>query len=131
MPDVSSIIQQTFREKNFGLVIADPNTKVKPTSRVPFVELRSLEAANKPLDLRDNDERKFIFQVELNYPIGSGDTDIKAKSNEILEGYSFNESFTGTGYSMCVVEKREKEGYTEKAWFRKTLQIYFRAFVTR
>jgi len=131
VPDVSSVIVQTFKDKSFGLTIAEPNTGFKPASRTPYVELKSFEATNKPSDLKHNDERSYIFQIELNYPIGTGDAAVKLKSNEILESYSFNDYFQDVDYRLYVTEKREKQGYAEKAWYRKILQIYFRAFVSR
>lgn len=131
MPDVSAAIVQSFKDKSFGLTIAEPNTKFSPTSRTPYVELKAFDAITTPLDFKHTDFRKLIFQVEINYPAGTGATLAESKKHEILDSYSFNTPLTGTGFKAWIDKKDSKPGYQEKGWYRVILQIYFKAFVDR
>lgn len=131
MPDVSAGIVQSFKDKSFGLTIAEPNTKFTPTSRTSYVELKAFDASTTILDANETDERKLIFQIELNYPANTGATLAEAKKQEILDSYSFNDEVTGTGFKAVVEQKLAKPGYQEKGWHRVILQIYFKAFVDR
>lgn len=128
---VSNVIAQSFRDKGFGLPIAEENALYKPTSRTPYVELRMLDAGMEGITFRGVDEQISILQASLNYPVGSGDTDAKAKAQEIIDSYSFDDSIPGAGQVTIVTRKSQFEGEAAKGWYKIVVRIVFLTYLTR
>jgi len=128
---VSDVIAQSFRDKSFGLPIAEENALFMPTSRVPYVELRTLDAGIDPITIRGVDEQITILQASLNYPVGTGDATAKAKAQEIIDSYNFNAPIAGAGQVTIASKKEQFEGEAAKGWYKIVVRINFLTYLTR
>ena len=131
MPDVASALLQSYRDKAFGLTIAEENTINRPTSRTAFCELKTFDVGSEPLTATHDDEQIIIMQVSLNYPANTGDTAAKAKAQEIYDSYTFNNQITGTGYQANVSKKKQFVGEAKTGWYRIIVRITFLVYSDR
>ncbi len=131
MPDAGALLVQSFKDKNFGLPIAEENSVFRPTSRTAHAELTVFDTGITPLTASDTDEQIVILQAILRYPADTGDTEAKAKANEILDSYSFNEKISGTGIDAHVNAKKQQKGEPETGWFKLVLRITFLVYSDR
>jgi hypothetical protein len=131
MVDTTTPILQSFRDKAFGLTIAESNVLNRPTSRTAFAELTMFNAGTLALTLNNKDRQDVILQIALNYPAGTGDTAITAMATSILDSYSFNDTISGTGYAASVANKDFFNGEALSGWYRVILRITFTIFSTR
>lgn len=131
MADAGSLLLQSFRDKNFGLPIAEENILRRPQSRVAFVELKLFDSSTQKLTTRSMDDQILTMQAELNYPAGSGDTTIKAKAIEILDSYSFSAPINGVGATATVKSKRQRVGVPVSGWYRILVLITFSVLLDR
>lgn len=129
--DPTEAILQTYRDKSFGLTIAEQNTLKRPVARVPYCELSVFDSGVIPLTLNEFDEQTMTLQVALNYPAGTGDTEILAKANEIITSYSFNDRISDVGFFAIVTNKSTFNGVVEKGWYRVLVRLVFLIYLNR
>ncbi len=131
MPDAGALLVQSFKDKNFGLPIAEENKEYRPISRTAHVELTVFDTGITPLTASDTDEQVVILQAILRYPAGTGDIEAKAKANEILDSYSFNEKISSSGIDANVSSKKQRKGEPETGWYKIVVQITFLIYSDR
>lgn len=131
MSDVASDLLQSFRDKSFGLTIAEENTIIRPTSRTPFCELKTFDADTVPLSSNAIDEQIIIMQIALNYPANTGTTAIRAKVQEITDSYDFNSVIAGSDYEAHVSKKSQFVGEAEQGWYKIVVRISFLVYIDR
>ncbi len=131
MADPAESILQSYRDKSFGLTIAEENKLPTTSSRTPFCQLRIFDAGISPLDLNSCDQQILIMQVSLNYPAGTGDEAIKIKVKEIIDSYSFNDRLSGSGFFAVVDAKNYFNGVVEQGWYRVIIRINFLIYMDR
>ena len=131
MPDTSQVLIDLHNSKSFGLPVFEDNGTNKPTSRTAYSTVRIFDSGTEGVDLSHTDEQIITLQIKLFYPSGTTDALIRAKVNEIMEGYSFNEHITGAGYKAVVSSKSRLEGSAERGWYSIALRITFLFYLDR
>jgi hypothetical protein len=129
--DISGIVLQSFRDKSFGLPISEENVLNIPSSRSAYCVLQYFDAGVSPRGLNDIDEHTALLQATLNYPAGTGDTSAKAKAQEVIDSYSFNDRLSGTGYFANVQDKSQFVGVAEDGWYSIVVRITFLFYLDR
>ena len=101
---IQRILLETIQNAGFGLPIAYENVNYDASNGEPFLACFILRAPTVQAELgyRGCDERTGIFQIDINYPEGSGPTVHAEMADDINLLFRSGATFTGNDFRVNI-----------------------------
>lgn len=139
-PLIRSALVQAYQDGAFGLETFYENVKRSHPSDLAehpnndkWAALSIVPTDTSPIGLGDcgDDEHLGFMQIELNYPVDSGENLILAKWEEIRAYFKAGRSFVSGSQSVTIRSCGRSSGRIEGQNYRITVSVYFFARVSR
>lgn len=102
--------------------------KDKPWASVYFMPVQPIVAT---LGAGGKDEQRGFLQIDLNYPVGSGEKDVAAKADAIRDTFKAGYAFSYSGQEARVVSCGRSGGRVVDNYYKVSITIQFYAQIVR
>lgn len=131
--DIKGAFMTLWETSSFGLVTAYENKKFTPTEGVPWARVTVLPARPSVVTLGSSgeDEHTGITQIDLFYPLDSGDGEILAMSDAIRTVFKAGTGMSYNGLSVTVLSCGRSGGRLVDGLYNIILEIEWRCRTSR
>jgi len=102
-----------------------------PDAERPYLDATFFPSASSPLTLNCTDEDDGLFQIIVNYPVGSGVFTTMSKLEEIKNAFYVGSILTYDGQNINITLQRTTNGVPENGFYAINFRAEYRAFTTR
>ena len=103
----------------------------KTTIGRPYVELLVIQNDVTPYSLKHSDQTDGIMRIILQYPLNQGAVLAKMKADEIVQAFKLGQSLSYGGVKLTIMGSSRGPGAPEESWYKISLTLPYRAFLTR
>lgn len=130
---IRSALIEGWLDGNFGLPTAYENVAFTPTAGTAYAAVHIVPS--KPdvatMGTGGRDEHDGFMQVDLYYPTGAGDMPAVQKADDIYSYFHAGRTLAYQAQRVRVQITERSQGRVENGWYRLTMTIYYRAFISR
>lgn len=83
------------------------------------------------LGLHGADRFDGFFQIDLNYPLNTGDKAVKDKADALRNAFTAGVRFTYSGQEVIVTNCGRSQGRIIEGYYRVSVTVYFYAHINR
>lgn len=127
-------LRQGVADSPLDLPYAVPNAPfTKPTDQSPWASVFILP--NQPsvatLGAEGQDAHDGILQIDLNYPINTGEAAVTAKADELTDFFKAGKRLAHSGVELTVASCGRSRGREVDGWYRVSMTVTWFARVAR
>lgn len=133
LANVRSALVARYQAGAFGLNTAYENRKESPAAGSPWAAIHFIPAQPFAATQGTQGSDRFdgILQIDLNYPVGTGEGEILAKATEILQQFKAGTQLSYSGQSVTLKASGQSQGNIINSQYRITIDAGWYANVSR
>jgi hypothetical protein len=127
-------LKQGVEDSPLGLPYAAENAPfTKPTDQSPWAAVHVLENQPSVATLGDEgqDAHDGIMQIDLNYPLLTGEAAVTAKADELNDFFKAGKRLVHSGVELTVASCGRSRGREVDGWYRVSITVTWFARVAR
>ena len=131
---LSKALMQGVEDSPLDLPYAVDNAPFdKPTGKTPwaaaFIQMNQPSVAT--LGAEGQDAHDGFLQIDLNYPLNTGEAAVTAKADELTDFFKAGKRLAHSGVELMVTSCGRSRGREVDGWYRVSMTIAWRARVSR
>ncbi len=130
LADARSAIVAAWVSQNFITTVYENNIE-EPTAAHAVFTFIPVTTDGVALGRYGQDETQGIAQIDLMYPVNTGNADILAKAKAITDYFYNGRGLTYNSVSVVINRVAYASPLTDNGWYRQTLSIYWYSRKTR
>ena len=131
--NVRSALIQGYLDAAVGLPTAYENAKFDKPTDTPWAAVFILP--NQPvvasLGSSGQDDHRGIMQIDLSYPLGSGEEDLQAKVDLLCQHFTAGKRLVYNAQEVILGPSGRSGGRSVDGWFRVSVTVPWQARVSR
>lgn len=127
-------LMQGVEDSPLGLAYAVENSPFnKPTDQSPWAAVHLLPNQPSVATLGDEgqDAHDGIMQIDLNYPLNTGEAAVTAKADELTDFFKAGKRLAHSGVELTVASCGRSRGREVDGWYRVSMTVTWFARVSR